>query len=92
LEVSGQFHAPAALTPEKGPPVPIGYEAGWAPHPSSSERRGIERILDSNTDPSVVQPVASCYTDYAISAYSFVISFPNIFKFPTFSKKYEKLL
>jgi hypothetical protein len=30
--VSGQHHAPAALYPPgKGPPVPIGQEAGWAP-------------------------------------------------------------
>jgi hypothetical protein len=25
MEVSGQLHAPAALPPEKEPPVPIGY-------------------------------------------------------------------
>jgi hypothetical protein len=32
--VSGQRHAPAALLPPgKGPPVPIGQEAGWAPEP-----------------------------------------------------------
>jgi hypothetical protein len=29
--ISGQLHAPAALTPEKEPPVPTGKEAGW-PH------------------------------------------------------------
>jgi hypothetical protein len=28
--VSDQRHVPAALYPGKGPPVPIGYEAGWA--------------------------------------------------------------
>jgi hypothetical protein len=33
MEVSGQLHAPAALLPEEEPPVPIGYEAGWAPEP-----------------------------------------------------------
>jgi hypothetical protein len=32
---------------------------------SRSGRRGEEKILDP-TDPSVVQPVASRYTDYAI--------------------------
>jgi len=30
MEVSGQLHAPAALLPEKEPPVPTGWEAGWA--------------------------------------------------------------
>jgi hypothetical protein len=34
LEVSGQFHAPVASPPGKEPPVPIGYEAGWAPKPA----------------------------------------------------------
>jgi hypothetical protein len=31
LEVSGQLHVAAVLPPGKGPPVPIGEEAGWAP-------------------------------------------------------------
>jgi hypothetical protein len=30
MKVSGQIHAPAALSPGKEPPVPVGYEAGWA--------------------------------------------------------------
>jgi hypothetical protein len=33
MEVSGQLHAPAALSPEKEPLVPIGEEAGWASEP-----------------------------------------------------------
>jgi hypothetical protein len=33
MEVSGELHAPAALPPEKEPPVSIGQEAGWAPKP-----------------------------------------------------------
>jgi len=33
MKVSGQFHAPAALPPEKEPLVPIGCEAGWAAEP-----------------------------------------------------------
>jgi hypothetical protein len=33
VEVSGQLHAPAALSPRKGPQVPIEQEAGWAPEP-----------------------------------------------------------
>jgi hypothetical protein len=31
--VSGQRHAPAALCPGIGPPVPIVQEAGWASEP-----------------------------------------------------------
>jgi hypothetical protein len=33
MEVSGQFHAPAALPSEKKPLLPIGKEDGWAPEP-----------------------------------------------------------
>jgi hypothetical protein len=33
MEVSGQFHAPAALPQGKEPLVSIGKEAGWAPEP-----------------------------------------------------------
>jgi hypothetical protein len=33
MGVSGQRHAPAALAPGKGPPVPIVQVAGWAPEP-----------------------------------------------------------
>ena len=32
MEMGGQRHSPAALTPGKGP-VPIVQEAGWAPGP-----------------------------------------------------------
>jgi len=30
MQVSGQLHAPTALSPGKEPPVPIAQEAGWA--------------------------------------------------------------
>jgi hypothetical protein len=33
MDTSGQPHAPAALIPEKEPPVPTRQEAGWAPKP-----------------------------------------------------------
>jgi hypothetical protein len=39
MGVSGQHHAPAALLPPgKGPPVPIGQEAEWAPKPVWTQR------------------------------------------------------
>jgi hypothetical protein len=39
MGVSGQRHAPAALLPPgKGPPVPIGQEAGWASEPVWTQR------------------------------------------------------
>jgi len=31
--MSCQLHAPAGLVPGKGPPVPTGQEARWAPEP-----------------------------------------------------------
>jgi hypothetical protein len=31
MEMSGQLHDPAALTPEKEPLVPITYEVEWDP-------------------------------------------------------------
>jgi hypothetical protein len=39
LEVSGQLHTPAALTPGKETPVPIGQEVGWASEPVWTIRR-----------------------------------------------------
>jgi hypothetical protein len=44
----------------KEPPEPIGHEVGWTPEPVWTIQR---TYRDSNTDPSVVQPVTSQYTD-----------------------------
>jgi hypothetical protein len=68
--VSGQLHVPAALSPGKKPPVPIGKEAGWSPEPVwMTWRRGNSwPYRNSNSDPSFVQLVASRYTDWATPA------------------------
>jgi hypothetical protein len=65
LEVSGQLHAPAALPPGKVPTVLIGYEAGWAVESvwTTWRRENYCPYRDSISDPSVVLPVASRYTD-----------------------------
>jgi hypothetical protein len=70
MEVSGQLHATAALTPGKKPQVAIGNEAGWAPEPvwTTWRREHSCPYRDSNWDLSVVQPVALRYTDWAIPA------------------------
>jgi hypothetical protein len=74
LEVSGQLHATAALPPGKEPLVPIVYEVGWTSEPVWKiwRRENYCPYRDSNSDPSVVQPVASRYTDYVIPAPSVI--------------------
>jgi hypothetical protein len=67
MEVSGQFHAPAALPPGKDPlVVPIGFEAEWAPEPFLDavvmRKIPIPR-RESNLRTSIIQPVAQRYTD-----------------------------
>jgi hypothetical protein len=55
-----------ALAPEKGPPVPIVQEAGWAPEPVWTQRieeKFFRLCRKSNLDRPVVQSVARHYTD-----------------------------
>jgi hypothetical protein len=62
--VCGQHYAPAAFTPGKDP-IPILWEAGWAPEPVWI---GAENLAPPGFDPRTFQPVASRYADYAIPA------------------------
>jgi hypothetical protein len=52
------------------PPVLIGFESGWAPEPiwKTWRRESSGLNLDSNPEPSVVQPITSRYTNGAIPA------------------------
>jgi hypothetical protein len=63
-----------ALPPEKGPPVLIGQEAGWAPEPVWTQRleENFFRLCrGSSLDRPIVQPVARLYTDWANPAYAY---------------------
>ena len=55
---------PCRFTPGKDP-VPIVQEAGWASGPVWT---GAENLAPPGFDPWTVQPVGSCYTDYATYA------------------------
>jgi hypothetical protein len=69
MGVSGHRHASAALYPPgKGPPVPIGQEAGWAPEPVWTQRLEKQIIClcqGSNLDHLVIYSAARHYTDWA---------------------------
>jgi hypothetical protein len=66
LLVSGQIHAPAALPWGKSPRYPLDRglpsQSGWC-------GENFWPCPDSNSDPSVVQPVVSHYTNCAIPAH-----------------------
>jgi hypothetical protein len=70
LEVSGQLYAPAASPPGEEPPVLIGQDIGWTSKLvwTTWRRENSWHYRDSNSDTSVVQPVASRYIDCAIPA------------------------
>jgi hypothetical protein len=65
MEVGGQHHAPAALPPGMRP-VPIVWQAVWAPGPVWT---GVEYLSPLEFDLQTVQPVVSRCTDWAIPAY-----------------------
>jgi len=66
--VSGQFHAPAALSPEKQPLFPIELDARWAP-------RAVCPSWQSNCDSS--QPPPCYFKFYEIVALKNVAYFPD---------------
>jgi hypothetical protein len=66
--VSGQRHAPAALLPPgKGPPVPIGQEAGWAPEPVWTQRLEKNPLPPPGIEPRSPGRPARSQTLYCLS-------------------------
>jgi hypothetical protein len=63
--VSGHRHAPAALPPDTHS---IGGWVGPRAGLDDVEKVKFFNLPDSNSEPSVIQSVASRYTDYAIWA------------------------
>jgi hypothetical protein len=53
------------LYPWERDPVPIVQEAGWA---SGLVWNGYGNPTSRGFEPLIIQPLASCYTDYAITA------------------------
>jgi hypothetical protein len=57
-----------ALPQGKGPPVPIGQDAGWAPEPVWTQRLEVKSSASVGDRTLVVQSVVSHYTDWATAA------------------------
>ena len=65
--MGGQRHAPAALPPGKETQYPL-YKTLGGPQGSSGRVQKISPPLEF--DPRIVQPVGSCYIDWAIPAHN----------------------
>jgi len=59
MEVSGQPHAPGALSPGKEPPVPVREEVGWARVPICTKERREKFPAPAGSRTPGFQPVAS---------------------------------
>jgi hypothetical protein len=82
MGVSGQRHAPTALLPAgKGPPVPIGQEAGWAQVPVWTQRVEEKFFAPAGDRTPIVEPVVRHYTAWAN---------PAPFKWTTWLLSYKK--
>jgi hypothetical protein len=66
--VSGQRHAPAALYPGKGPPVPTGQEAGLASELVWTQRLEEKSFASAGDRAPVVESIVRHYTDWVTLA------------------------
>jgi hypothetical protein len=91
MEVSGQLHAPTALSPVKQPPVPIGKEAGRSPEPVCAPWRTQKSLaLAENRiliPPSSI-PQSSDYTNRAIPTPSMVVTSQNLTLQSSYNTRY----
>jgi hypothetical protein len=73
---------PAALSPGKEPEVPIIQEGWWTPEPIWTiwRRQNSWPYQDTKSDPSVVHPVASRYTDCSTLFICTIISFNKTYR------------
>jgi hypothetical protein len=69
MVVSVEFDLPTALPLGKEPPVPIGYEAGWAPEPVGTTLRREESLAPPGNPNPTVKPVARSYIHYVLHIY-----------------------
>jgi hypothetical protein len=63
MKVSGQIHAPAALTPGKEPAVLTGWEVGWDPEPVRTLWRKGKSLAPAGNGTPAVNTVPRRYTD-----------------------------
>jgi hypothetical protein len=84
MDVSGHLHAPAALTPGRELPVPIGQEAGWSPEPVYDEvvkRKIPNPCRDSNPDRLARSPALYPWAIPAPSEKVYTIKIPSVLWF-----------
>jgi hypothetical protein len=63
MEVSGQLHAPAALSPGENLLVPTGWEVGWIPTGLESVKQKQKFLAPVGNRTPDVQAIARCYTN-----------------------------
>jgi hypothetical protein len=64
MDVSGQFHASAALSSVKEPPIPIEQETGWALEPACTLFNTEKSLAVAGNRTPAVYPVARHHYSY----------------------------